>query len=81
MKARILIRLKPEVVDAPGRALQQRLADMGYTEVRDVKVGRMIELDLDTGDEHGAGERMKRMCQELLANPVIEDFSLSFFDT
>ena len=73
MKVRILVRLKPGVLDPQGRAVHHALEGMGFEGVDDVRVGRMIEMDVadDTGDE-----ALKTMCEKLLANMVIEDFAI-----
>lgn len=73
MKVRILVRLKPGVLDPQGRAVHHALEGMGFEGVDDVRVGRMIEMDVadDTGDE-----TLKTMCEKLLANMVIEDFAI-----
>lgn len=71
MKVRILVRLKPGVLDPQGRAVHHALDGLGFAGVEDVRVGRMIELDVadDTSDE-----TLRKMCEQLLANMVIEDY-------
>jgi phosphoribosylformylglycinamidine synthase len=73
MKTRILVRLKPGVLDPQGRAVHHSLEGLGFSGVEDVRIGRVIELDLadDTKDED-----IDRMCRQLLANMVIEDYSI-----
>jgi len=80
MKAFVFVRLKPEVLDAQGRALSQRLVEMGYGEVRGARVGKIIELDLDIGDPAAVQERLNKMSKELLMNPVIEECSFQISD-
>ena len=71
MKVRILVRLKPGVLDPQGRAVHHSLEGMGFDGVEDVRIGRLIEMDVadDTSDE-----TLDAMCRKLLANMVIEDF-------
>lgn len=70
MKARIYITLKSGVLDPQGKAVQQALASLGFHEVQDVRIGKYIELEL----EKNSKERIKEMCEKLLANTVIESY-------
>lgn len=80
MRVRVLVRLKDEVLDAPGRTLAQRLVEMGYNEVRDVHVGKLIELDVEIGDEKTLTERIEKMQKELLVNQAVEESSFEILD-
>ncbi len=80
MKVFVFVRLKPEVLDAPGRAISQRLVEMGYSEVRGARVGKIIELDLDIGDPKTVQDRLSKMTKELLINPAVEEFSFQLAD-
>lgn len=73
MKAFVFIRLKPEVLDAPGRTLRRQLVEMGYGEVREARIGKVIELDLDIGDPKSVQDRLNKMTKELLANSAVEE--------
>lgn len=73
MKTRILVRLKPGVLDPQGRAVHHALEGMGFTGVEDVRVGRLIELDLADDTDEAA---IAAMCEKLLANTVIENFTI-----
>ena len=77
MKVRILVLLKPGVLDPQGRAVHHSLEGLGFEGVEDVRVGRMIEMDVadDTSDES-----LSAMCEQLLANMVIEDYSIEKLD-
>jgi phosphoribosylformylglycinamidine synthase len=75
MKARVVIRLKPGILDAQGASVRRALAGLGFPEVRDVRVGRVVELDLDDLDPDAARRRIDEMCARLLVNPVIEIFT------
>jgi len=72
--ARIVVTPKPVVNDPQGITVRQGLATLGFFEVTDVRVGKYIEVSLDTGNEHEARQRVEAMCKQLLANHVIEDY-------
>lgn len=78
MKVRILVRLKPGVLDPQGRAVHHALDSLGFDGVEDVRIGRMIELDVADGT---SDETLKKMCEQLLANMVIEDFAIEKLDS
>lgn len=80
MKVQVIVKLKEEVLDSPGRALASRLVEMGYSEVRDVRIGKVIELDLEIGDEKTLTERIEKMNREILVNPVVEDVKFALVD-
>lgn len=72
-KARITIRLKPTVLDAQGAVVKSALLNLGFESVQDVHIGKYIELDLAPGSEEA---QVREMCQQLLANPIIEQYSI-----
>lgn len=74
MKAKVYVTLKKSVLDPQGKAVQQALSSMGYPEVKDVRMGKYIELDLGAIDKAQAEQKIKIMCEKLLANTVIEEF-------
>jgi phosphoribosylformylglycinamidine synthase len=74
MIARVIVTPKPVVNDPQGITVKQGLASLGFREVSDVRVGKYIEVQLDTSNEHEARQRVEAMCRQLLANHVIEDF-------
>jgi phosphoribosylformylglycinamidine synthase len=73
MKVRILVSLKPGVLDPQGRAVHHALEGLGFTGVEDVRVGRVIEMELADGTDDTA---LKDMCEKLLANMVIENYRI-----
>jgi phosphoribosylformylglycinamidine synthase len=73
MKVRVLVRLKPGVLDPQGRAVHHALEGLGFAGVADVRVGRLIELDVADDTDH---EALTAMCEKLLANTVIENFTI-----
>jgi phosphoribosylformylglycinamidine synthase len=70
MKARVLIRPKAGILDPQGQTVERALPALGFDGVSDVRVGRMVELDVP--DVSKVGE----MCEKLLANPLIEDYEI-----
>jgi phosphoribosylformylglycinamidine synthase len=75
MKARIKITLKNGVLDPQGKAIQNAIASLGFTGVNDVRQGKYIEVDLAETNEGKARELLERICKELLANTVIENYA------
>ncbi|MHA6287002.1 phosphoribosylformylglycinamidine synthase subunit PurS [Maricaulis sp. CAU 1757] len=76
MKAKIHVYLKPGVLDPQGAAVAGALHNMGYDEVTDARQGKLIELDIEGRDRDAARARVEEMCQKLLSNPVIENYSI-----
>jgi len=76
MKATVYVRLKAEVLDPQGEAVRRALAHMGVDGVRGVRVGKLIELDIEAADVDDARAMLKRAADELLANPVMEDYEV-----
>lgn len=74
LKATVYVTIKQSVLDPQGVAVQGALHSMGFDEVGKVRVGKYLELQLDTNDRVAAEERVKAMCEKLLANTVIEDY-------
>ena len=72
--AHVIVTPKPVVNDPQGITVRQGLATLGFREVKDVRVGKYIEVTLDASNEHEARQRVEAMCSQLLANHVIEDF-------
>ena len=76
MKARIHITLKNGVLDPQGKAVEHALGSLGFDGVDNVRQGKYIELDLEETDAAKAQAQVKDMCEKLLANTVIEDYSV-----
>ncbi len=74
MKASIHVTLKTEVLDPQGDAVRRALGTLGFDGVRSVRVGKLIEVEVDRDDRAAVEEELRRMCEKLLVNPVIEDF-------
>ncbi len=73
MKARVFVTLKSGVLDPQGRAIHHALEGLGFDGVRDVRAGKLIELDLAEGTDDG---EIEQMCRKLLANTVIENYRI-----
>ena len=78
MKAKVYVTLKKSVLDPQGKAVQHALSTLGFQEVKDVRVGKYIELDLGSSEKAQTEQKIKMMCEKLLANTVIEDYKYEF---
>jgi phosphoribosylformylglycinamidine synthase len=74
LKATVYVTIKENVLDPQGVAVQGALHSMGFGEVGEVRIGKYMELTLNTTDRAEAERRVKEMCEKLLANTVIEDY-------
>jgi phosphoribosylformylglycinamidine synthase len=75
MRARIRITLKHGVLDPQGKAIENALASLGFEGVKEVRQGKYIEVDLAEADEERARDQVERICKDLLANTVIENYA------
>ncbi len=78
MKATVLVRLKSEVLDPQGDAVKRALDQLGFRGVRGVRIGKLIEIELEDSAA-AAGDledRLAKMADDMLANPVIEDYEI-----
>lgn len=76
MKVTVHIERRPEISDPEGTAIARSLADLGYAAVTSLRTGRTFHLDVDEDDAARVTEMVTEMCEKLLANPVIEDYSI-----
>lgn len=76
MKAKVHVTLKNGVLDPQGKAIQHALGGLGFAGVGDVRQGKFIELDMAEPDPQRAREAVDAMCRKLLANTVIENYSI-----
>ena len=81
MEFKINISLKSGVLDPEGKAIENALIRKGYKEVKNVKVGRLITLNIEGNDKISAYERVSQMCEDMLANNVIENFEIVSSDS
>ncbi len=73
-KAIVYVTLRESVLDPQGHAVKGALHSLGFNEVTDVRIGKYMELNLDTEDRAEAEAKVREMCEKLLANTVIEDY-------
>ncbi len=73
-KATVYVTIKENVLDPQGTAVQGALHTMGFDDVERVRIGKYMEIDLNTTDRAEAESRLKAMCEKLLANTVVEDY-------
>jgi phosphoribosylformylglycinamidine synthase len=76
MKVTVEITRRPEIADPEGTTIQRALSDLGHTDVVSVRVDRVIHLDVTGDDPEAVRQRVEEMCRQVLANPVIEDFTV-----
>jgi phosphoribosylformylglycinamidine synthase subunit PurS len=75
VKATVLVRPKPGILDPQGEAVQRSLQQLGFS-VGEARVGRVVDLELDLGDPERTRAELERMCEQLLANPLIESYEM-----
>jgi phosphoribosylformylglycinamidine synthase subunit PurS len=76
VKATVLVRPKPGILDPQGEAVQRSLQQLGFP-VEEARIGRVVDLELDLGDADRTRAERERMCEQLLANPLIESYEIS----
>ena len=81
MEFKINISLKSGVLDPEGKAIENALIIKGYEEVKNVKVGRLITLNIEGSDKSSSYERVSQMCEDMLSNNVIENFEIVSSDS
>ncbi len=76
---RVAVNISPRqgILDPQGKAVADALHSLEFQEVRDVRVGRFVVLQIDAADASAAGARAREMCERLLANPVVEDYQIA----
>ena len=76
MRAKVVVTLKAGLLDAQGKTVKQALASLGFKGVKDVRIGKYVELELHGAGAASAKKDVERMCQKLLANPVVETYRI-----
>ncbi|HUF77886.1 MAG TPA: phosphoribosylformylglycinamidine synthase subunit PurS [Thermoanaerobaculia bacterium] len=76
MKATVTVYPRREILDPQGKAIREALGRIGFTGVEDVRAGKSFEIELAGEDREAAGRVLEEMCRKLLANPVVEDYSI-----
>ncbi|HLB20119.1 MAG TPA: phosphoribosylformylglycinamidine synthase subunit PurS, partial [Gaiellaceae bacterium] len=77
MKATVLVRPKHGILDPQGQAVESSLRQLGFA-VGEARVGRVVDLEVDSNDPVGARAEVESMCEQLLANPLIESYEIEF---
>lgn len=72
--ATIYVTLRPSVLDPAGTAVRSGLNHLGYDNIDQVRIGKYVELNIEATDESSAEQQLDRVCDQLLANPVIENY-------
>ena len=80
MKARVQVMLKNGVLDPQGKAIEHSLASLGFSNVDEVRMGKVIEVDVAETDVDKARVQITEMCEKLLANTVIERYEIQLED-
>jgi phosphoribosylformylglycinamidine synthase subunit PurS len=80
MKATILVRPKHGILDPQGQAVESSLRQLGFA-VGEARVGRVVDLEVESNDPDGARAEVERMCEQLLANPLIESYEIELAET
>ena len=76
MRFKVYVRLKAGVLDVQGKAIEGGLKSLGFNNVDDVRIGKLVELSITADSEDEAKNQADEICQKLLANPVIEDYEI-----
>ena len=76
MKAIVTVYPRREILDPQGKAIRDALSRVGFPDVEDVRAGKSFEIKLTTDDPDRAGRELREMCEKLLANTVVEDYSV-----
>jgi phosphoribosylformylglycinamidine synthase subunit PurS len=79
VRATVLVRPKPGILDPQGQAVESSLGHLGFA-VRDVRVGRLVDLEIDASNAAEARGQIERMCEQLLANALIESYEIELGD-
>jgi phosphoribosylformylglycinamidine synthase subunit PurS len=79
MKATVLVRPKHGILDPQGQAVESSLRQLGFA-VGEARVGRVVDLEVESDDPAGARAEVERMCEQLLANPLIESYEIELVE-
>jgi phosphoribosylformylglycinamidine synthase PurS subunit len=79
VRATVLVRPKAGILDPQGQAVESSLRQLGFA-IREARVGRVVDLDVEADDSAAARAELERMCEQLLANPLIESYEITLAD-
>jgi phosphoribosylformylglycinamidine synthase subunit PurS len=74
VRYRVVVRLRPGILDVQGAAVKRALDGLGFSGVTDLRIGKVVEVELDAPSEADARQRVDEMCRKLLTNPILEDY-------
>jgi phosphoribosylformylglycinamidine synthase PurS subunit len=80
MKAKIIVMPKKTVLDPQGKTVKNALESMSFKGIKDVRVGKFIEVELTGGSKAALKKKMDKACHDLLSNPVIEEYSFTLHE-
>jgi phosphoribosylformylglycinamidine synthase PurS subunit len=78
IRAQVIVRPRASIFDPQGDAVQRAIQHLGFSAVKQAHVGKFIELELDDADSNATRAQLESICKDLLSNPVIEDYALTF---
>ena len=76
-KAKVIIKRRPSILDPQGKAVEKGAELLGLTNIKDTRIGKYIEFNVDAESKNDAEKEVKDYCRKLLANPIMEDFEFS----
>jgi len=76
-KAKVLIKRRPSILDPQGKAVEKGAEHLGLSNIKNTRIGKYIEFDLDVKDRKAAEKEVNEYCSKLLANPIMEDFEFT----
>ena len=76
-KAKVLIKRRISILDPQGKAVEIGAKNLGIKNIKNTRIGKYIEFDVDTNDKSAAEEEVNNYCKKLLANPIMEDFEFT----
>lgn len=80
MRVTVTIDRRPEIADPEGTTVKRALHDLGFIEANEVRMDRVIHMEVEGDDPAEVKERVEEMCRQLLANPVLEDFAVEVIE-
>jgi phosphoribosylformylglycinamidine synthase PurS subunit len=80
MHAKVIVTLRTSILDPQGKAVEQGIHSLGFTNVGNVRIGKIVDLEIDTTNKAAARQTAEEIAKKLLANPVMEDFRILMGD-
>jgi phosphoribosylformylglycinamidine synthase len=76
-KAKVLVKRRPSILDPQGKAAEIGARHLGLTNIKNTRIGKYIEFDVDTSDKTAAEKEVNNYCDKLLSNPIMEDYEFT----